>query len=113
MEAINKRLDRIDDKLDRNDERNFDLLNKVEMKLDRLDERLDAIDKTMIKQEANLELHMKRSDNLEKLVAMQQQRVDPIEKHVVGIKYLIKVVIGAITLTGTVVAILEGLSLLQ
>ena len=42
-----------------------DLMNRILDKLDKLDDRLVGIDKTLVKQEENLEEHMKRSDLLE------------------------------------------------
>ena len=40
-------------------------LDRMETKIDKLDERLDSAEKVAIKQEANLEAHMKRSGLLE------------------------------------------------
>lgn len=80
-------------------------LDKLESKIDRLDERLDRIDQTLIKQEANLQLHMMRSDNLEKIVAIQDKKLEPIEKNMNGLNFLVKF-IGVMSLTsGMVLAI--------
>lgn len=116
MEPINKledKIDRLDQRLDRMLEHKNELLNKVDSKLDKLDERLDNIDKTMIKQEANLDLHMRRSESLEKLVELQEKRVIPIEKHVIGVRFLFKVIMSTIATIGTVAAILESFNFLQ
>lgn len=53
-------------------------LNRLDSKLDKLDDRLDGIDKTLIKQEAILDEHVKRTNLLEskmesdKVVAKEQ-----------------------------------------
>ena len=57
-----------------------DSLQKIDSKLDRLDERLDSAEKVAIKQEHNLELHMKRSDLLEKSQNELKEYVKPILK---------------------------------
>lgn len=55
-----------------NDEK---LLDKVADKIEKLDERLDSIDKTLVKQEANLKEHMRRTELLE-------EDLRPIRRHV-------------------------------
>lgn len=60
-----------------------DLSKLIISKLDKLDDRLDCVDKTLIKQESNLDEHMRRTDLLEK-------KVDPIEAHVHQIKGMLK-----------------------
>lgn len=55
------------------------LLNKI----DKLDERLDDIEKILVVQEANLKEHMKRSDNLEKIVEnVRDNELTMVKKHV-------------------------------
>lgn len=58
-------------------------LEKLESKIDKLDERLDSIDKTLVKQEVNLQLHMKRSDALE-------SQIKPIQAHVLKVEGALK-----------------------
>lgn len=116
MEQTNKlenKIDKLDERLDRIIENKDSLINQLDLKLDKLDERLNNVDKIMIKQEANLELHMRRSDNLERLVQLQEERVAPIEKHLIGINFMLKVIAGTLAAAGTIVAILESLNLLQ
>ena len=55
-------------------------LNRIELKVDKLDERLDSSEKVAIKQEHNLELHMKRSDLLEQSQTDLKEAVKPILK---------------------------------
>lgn len=53
-------------------------LERMESKIDRLDERLDAAEKVAIKQEANLEAHMCRSDLLEQSQGEVIEAVKPV-----------------------------------
>jgi len=55
-------------------------LGRIEGKLDKLDERLDSAEKIAIKQEANLEAHMRRSDLLEKSQGELIEAVKPLLK---------------------------------
>lgn len=66
MKLVLDRIDRLDDKL--------------EQKLNKVEDRLDIMDKTLIKQEANLEAHMKRSDLLEASQHDLKEAVKPIIK---------------------------------
>ena len=50
-------------------------LNRIEEKIDRLDLRLDGVDKTLVRQNSELESHIKRTELLE-------GRIDPLEKYV-------------------------------
>lgn len=62
------------------------------LKLDKLDERLDGIDKILIKQEINLQQHMKRSESIEKHVDILEGKVLPVIEHVSNIKFLINII---------------------
>ena len=64
MKLLLDRIDRLDDKL--------------EQKLTKVEDRLDAMDKTLVKQEANLDAHMKRSDLLEQSQNDLKEHVKPI-----------------------------------
>lgn len=57
-------------------------LEAIENKVDRLDERLDTIEKVLIKQELNLEIHIKRTNLLEESVELLRQDLRPVERHV-------------------------------
>lgn len=79
-----------------------EISNKVDHQYIDLDRRLDNIEKVMIAQELNLQTHMKRSDNLEKLVqTMQEKELKPLHRHVAHVE-------GAFKLLG-VVALIVGL----
>lgn len=51
-------------------------------KLEKMDSRLDSIDKTLVKQEVNLDNHIKRTDLLEKHTDKLFRELEPIKKHV-------------------------------
>jgi hypothetical protein len=86
-----------------------DLFEKLYNKVESLDDKLSNIDKTLVKQETNLELHMKRSDHLEHLVQLQGKRIEPIESHVNGVNYFMRITIGIIGLVSVVVGIFTSL----
>lgn len=87
-----------------------DIIERVLNKIDSLDDKLASIDKTLAKQETNLELHMKRSDHLETLIELQSKRLEPVERHVSNVTFLIKIVAGLIAIGGTIVGIIQGLN---
>ena len=66
-------------------------------KLDAILEKIHAIAKTLERNTASLELHMKRSDLLE-------QKLEPVEKHVAVVNGLVKAVsvFGVIVSTATI-----------
>lgn len=47
-------------------------------KLDRIDSKIQDVEKVLVKQEANLDEHMKRSDTLEKHVNLLEEQVKPV-----------------------------------
>jgi hypothetical protein len=53
-------------------------LNRIEKKVDRLDERLDSSEKIQVRHTASLEEHMKRSDLLEANHELLRATTDPV-----------------------------------
>lgn len=86
------------------------VLFKIETIHKEFDQRLDAIEKVLILQEENLRTHMKRSDNLEKLVdKLRDEDIKPLTKHVSMIEGALKL-LGVISLiTGMVVSVISVL----
>lgn len=82
-----------------------DLLNKIEVKVDRLDERLDSIDKTLAINTEHLALHMARTEASEKRLAV-------VEKHVLSVNAVFKVVAGIVGLAGFLLVVLQIMGLL-
>lgn len=85
-----------------------DLLNLVAKKLDKLDDKLDNVDKTLVKQEINLQEHMRRSDLLEKKQEEIEQEIKedliPINNHINQVKGITKFVI----IGGPIIATIFG-----
>lgn len=89
-----------------------EIMKRVLEKLDNVDNRLNDIDKTLIKQEANLEKHMYRTEQNERMIEKIFEDVKPIKKHVAhvegGLKFL-----GVISLLGGIaLTVLKILGLL-
>lgn len=85
----------------------LDKLEKLDEKADKHTEHLHSIDKTLVKQESNLEAHMKRSDLLEQSQNDLKDAVKPILK-VYTVAWGILKIVGAIgILVGIVVGIMK------
>lgn len=88
-------------------DRIYDKIDKVENKLDMVQDgvylRLESIDKTLVRQEANLEEHMRRTELLE-------QEILPIREHVHQLRGVLKF-IGILSAIATIVAVLIGIKL--
>lgn len=73
------------------------------------DKRLDNIEKVLLAQEINLKEHMKRSDNLEEMVKIiQEKELKPLSKHVSMVEGGLKLIgiLGIIaTIIGTIVKV--------
>lgn len=52
--------------------------------------RLDAIDKTLVKQEATLAEHIRRTENLERIIELMQDEAKPVQKHVIMVEGVLK-----------------------
>lgn len=83
-----------------------DIVGRVLDKLDKVDSRLNDIDKTLVRNTVSLEEHMKRSDNLEKMITKVESDMLPLQKHVSYMHGAFKLV-GVLSL---VVGLLVGIS---
>lgn len=63
-------------------------------KLDKLDDRLDQVDKTLVKQEGNLQEHMKRSQSNEDAILVITDKLEPIIFQSTIIKLGLKILLG-------------------
>lgn len=97
------------------------ILNSLDSKVERLHTRLDDVDKTLIKQEANLSEHIYRTTLAEKNIELLRKDVrhmetdiSPIRKHVIIVENTLKVLGimfgGMIALIGTVFTIIKIIS---
>lgn len=86
------------------------VLLKIETIHKEFDQRLDAIEKVLILQEENLRTHMKRSDNLEKLVdKLRAEDIKSLTTHVNMVEGGLKL-LGVISLIiGILVPIISAL----
>ena len=83
-------------------------LDKLDTKMDKLDDRLDSSEKIAVKQEANLDEHMRRSDLLEKRQDKLRGDISPLLKvhtivwgvckSIAGFGVLISVLVGIMKL---------------
>lgn len=61
-------------------------LNRIEDKIDKISDSIGSINITLAKQHQSLDEHMRRTELLEKIV-------EPIEKHVIMINGIIKLIV--------------------
>ena len=98
MKRIMDKLDKVEDKIDR--------------KFDVVETRLDSMDKLLVKQEANLSEHMRRTDILEKLHEENADEIAAIKKPFI-VAYGIGKILGFVSLVlgiiGAVAKIFFGL----
>lgn len=88
-------------------------LEKFESKIDKLDIRMDSMERVLIKQEANIEYHVKRTDVAEANLDLLRNDLKPVQKHVDYMNGALKAlgIVGAIV--GTVAAIVETIHLFR
>lgn len=82
-------------------------LDRMETKIDKLDLRLDDAEKVAIKQEYNLQVHMKRSELLEQSQDDLKDMVKPIIKIYTVAWGISKIIIAASILMGIIGSILK------
>jgi len=88
-------------------------LEAIENKVDKLDERLDSIEKVLIKQELNIDIHIKRTNLLEESVSLLREDLRPLERHVDYIHGALKMIGGIAVLIGMLVGATELISFLS
>lgn len=81
-----------------------DAVDKLHTKVDEVSDKLSDINSTLQRNTDSLELHMKRSDNLEVMVNHQElsfkAELEPIKKHVNMVKGALAFISVAATLLG-------------
>lgn len=87
-------------------------LERIEKKVDKLDERLDSSEKVAIKQEANLEAHMKRGDLLEMSQEDLKNAVKPIIKTYTIVWGISKMVVGIGVISGILATIAKMIKII-
>lgn len=83
----------------------------------RVDRRLNSIDRTMLKQENNLEKHMYRTELAEKNIETLRNDIKPIKRHVFVLEAVLKLlgilIVGASTVAGLTWTIIQIISWFQ
>ena len=77
-------------------------MSEVSRKLEKVGSHLNSIDKTLIKQEANLEKHMMRTEQNETMIQMIAEAIKPVTKHVSQMEGAFKL-LGVISLLGGII----------
>lgn len=85
-------------------------LDKINDKLDKVSEHIINIDKTLIRQEASLNEHMRRSLANEEAINILKDELKPVTIHVLQMKTVGKIVGGLGVLAALAVAIKELIS---
>ena len=87
-----------------------EIIKLILEKVNKLDDHLDSVDKTLIKQEANLAEHMRRTDLLETQVKSIQDEIVEIQKPItvaIGIGKIIGWISVAVGIVATVISIVK------
>lgn len=79
------------------------LLEKLDEKLERVEEKLASIDVTLVKQEVNLQEHMRRSLLNEEAIEIIKEELKPVQKHVTQVHTIFQAV-GFIAVVVSIVA---------
>lgn len=88
----------------------IDILDaKFDEKLDKLDTYMHSIDKTLVKQNADLEYHIKRTTQLEDEFTKINERLVPIEDHTKKINTIGKVFFALFSAAVAILGVIEGL----
>ena len=81
--------------------------DRLEQKLDKIDSRLDIMDQSFVKYNAQLEYHIKRSDNIEDYLTLLEDELKPIQQHVNRVDGALKL-LGALAIgIGAILAVLQ------
>lgn len=88
-------------------------LEKIDNKIDRLDNRLDGVEKIQVKQEANLGEHMRRTDLAEESIQLLREDLKPVQTHVSYMNGFLKGIGILATLAGIGAAALEIVKFFQ
>jgi hypothetical protein len=81
------------------------LLEKLDEKLDKVEERLGSIDITLAKNTQSLDEHIRRTELAEEAIGFIKDELKPIQKHVTQVHTILQ----AIGFIAVVVSILAGI----
>ncbi len=86
------------------------LEEKMDEKFDKMDARLSSIDVTLVRNDANIAYHIKRSDQLDAALNIISKKTEHIDKHVDTVKAVFKF---SMWVAGSIVSIAGFLYLLK
>lgn len=86
-------------------------IDKINTKLDKLVDHQHSIDKTLVKQEANISEHIRRTDLLEKKVEKMDGEYQPVSRYVNGMKFVGKSLVFVSLCVGLAIGIMKLLDL--
>ena len=81
------------------------LLEKLDEKLDKVEERLGSIDVTLAKNTQSLDEHIRRTELAEEAIGLIKEELKPIQKHVTQVHTILQ----AIGFVSLVVSIAAGI----
>lgn len=79
----------------------------MKQKLDNIEKTLIRIDKTLVKQEANLGEHMRRTALLEGELKHLSEEFEPVQDHVKNVKFALKAGAALLGVVATLVALIS------
>jgi hypothetical protein len=83
------------------------LEEKLDEKLDKITDKLNSIDITLVKQEMNLQEHMKRTELAEISLGVLKDELKPVQAHVLIMNNIFKVIGVLTTFLGFIGAIIK------
>ncbi len=83
------------------------LEEKLDEKLDKINDKLSSIDITLVKQEANLQEHMRRSLANEEAIELLATELKPVQAHVLIMNNVFKIIGVLTTFLGFIGAIIK------
>lgn len=88
-------------------------LDKLDNKVDRIDQRLDNLDITSVKQSLILDEHQRRSLANEESVSLLRQEFKPVERHVIIFNGILKAVGVLATMSGVATGLLKLVEMIK
>lgn len=76
---------------------------RIEEKIDKISDKIEVINITLVKQESNLQEHMRRTEAAEASLIILREEFKPIQRHVTRIEGVIKL-IGIVSIAVSIVA---------
>lgn len=89
---------------------NDDLLNKIIVKQDEMSKDISDIKLVNIRQEENLRLHMYRTELAEENLELLRKEFKPVQKHVLVVNAIVKILAAGAGLIGLIVGILQTIA---